>query len=133
MPRTRGTLKALPISEADIEQTCTEYLQLDGWRALKTNPCSNRERGAGFGEKGMADYLYIRYGDGSSAGPLGPLWRSAAEVLWIEYKRPGGLLAPHQLRWHTVERERGAPVVTISSIDQFLSWYRGSGLNRGRV
>lgn len=79
------------ISEADIQRVCSEYLQLDGWRVLRTDPVSDGSlaaeikyailktpelasvkglifdivdrcvRGKGFGEVGMADCLYIRY------------------------------------------------------------------------
>ena len=54
------TKRAVTMGEAELERTCTNMLVLDGWRALKTNPVSRRARGAGFGELGMADYLYIR-------------------------------------------------------------------------
>lgn len=73
--------------ERDIQIACTGYLELDGWRALRTDPVSDRAtveqirrairshpdylkldpligkkvRGKGFGELGMADHLYVRY------------------------------------------------------------------------
>jgi len=81
----------MKISEADIQRTCSELLEWDGWRALRTDPVSDRAtvdairraimgvpelnhvrelilkvikrcvRGKGFGELGMPDHLYIRY------------------------------------------------------------------------
>lgn len=79
------------ISEADIQLACGEYLQLDGWRMLRTDPVSDMAiaqvirkrladvalpshirslvleiidrsiRGKGFGELGMADCLFMRW------------------------------------------------------------------------
>lgn len=115
------------VLEKHIQETCTQYLELDGWRALKTDPCSDRARGKGFGEKGMADHLYLRYD-----------CRRLAEVMWIEYKRPKGTLSLHQKIWHEAERARGA-FTAIAGIDfeptieGFVEWYRASGFNRGRV
>lgn len=131
MPRARRTV-APRLTEADIERTCTGYLGLDGWRTLKTDPCSDRARGKGFGEKGMADCLYVRYVERHYEGTCN------AHVLWIEWKRPGGQLSPHQAQWHTIERKRGAltwiaGVDFEASIDGFLAHYRASGLNRGKV
>src|SRR3974390_705182 len=62
-------------SEEQIQETCTRLLELDGWRALRTDPCSDRARGKGFGEVGMADYLYIRYNVFGED-----------ETLWVEWK-----------------------------------------------
>jgi hypothetical protein len=110
----------LKVSEADIEKACTEILELDGWRALKTNPCSDRSRGKGFGEIGMADYLYIRY---HNWGPQGN-----AEVMWIEWKRPGGKATLEQRLWTVAERKRGALALIAghdfpASIEGFKAWY----------
>ena len=117
-------------SEADIERTVTEFLQLDGWRAIHTDPCSDRRRAKGFGELGMADHLYIRY---KWLHP--PLcdkehFRPVSEVLWIEFKAPGKKPEPHQARWHDAERLRGALVMVVDDIDKFTEWYKSSGLCR---
>ena len=81
--------KTKPLSEYHIAKTCSDWLALDNWRRLNTNPVSDtatiqairgsiakccgsggippwlqdclRGRGKGFGELGMADDLYIRY------------------------------------------------------------------------
>ncbi len=116
------------LSEADIQRTCTEFLELDGWRALRTDPCSDRRRAKGFGEIGMADHLYIRYAIMQAFHP----W---AEVLWVEYKRPKGKATPEQIAWHNAERARGA-LTWIAGIDfeptieGFEAYYRASGLMR---
>ena len=124
----------LKVSEADIERTCTEWLALDGWRCLKTNPCSDRARGKGFGELGMADCLYIRYVRDS----WNPSFRAEAPlcgVMWIEWKRRGSKAKAHQTAWHVAERARGALVLVAgkdfpASIEDFQAWYRASGLMR---
>ncbi len=139
-----------PLLERDVQRTITETLELDGWRSLRTDPGSDvgvvraiiaalREflpepwlskalaavqrcmRGKGFGEEGMPDYLYIRYWH-----PGNPI----AEVMFIEFKRPGGKPEPHQHAWHEAERARGALVVVADSIEGFYAWYMASGLAR---
>lgn len=129
MSSAKRPLKSQPkISESDIERTCTEWLALDGWRGLKTDPVSRREWGKGFGEPGMADYLYIRY--------CVTLGRTAlAEVMWIEYKSKRGKAAYHQCTWHMAERGRGALTMIAGvhfpkTIEGFQQWYRASGLMR---
>jgi hypothetical protein len=123
----------MKLSERDIERTCTDFLALDGWRALKTDPVSRREWGKGFGEKGMADHIYIRYALGRRLSILG-----ASETLWIEWKRYGGKVAQHQREWHLLERRRGALTLIAgedfpATIEGFQSWYRSSGLMRRKV
>lgn len=154
---------AIKLSERDIERTCTDLLALDGWRCLKTDPVSRREWGKGFGEKGMADCLYIRYRQNPEdrtetiAHPTGeergrgihagrekvlvtyiPHFYLGCDVLWIEWKKPSGKLHVHQKEWHDSERYRGA-VTWIAGVDfpatfdDFLAFYRNSGLNRRPV
>ena len=127
------------ILERDIERTCTDFLELDGWRSLKTDPVSRREWGKGFGEKGMADHLYIRYGrfNNATANPYRKPGAMAinAQVLWIEFKRRGGKAAAHQKAWHARERARGALTLILgedcpASIEGFREFYMKSGLAR---
>jgi len=119
-------------SEAMIQAECTKLMQEDGWRPLRTDPVSDRSKGKGFGEVGMADYLYIRYWAWSSASK----WQ--ADLLWIEYKAPKGEPQKHQTEWHTKERSRGALTLIAgvdfpASVAGFTEWYKASGLNRGGV
>lgn len=132
----------MTVREADLERTCTELLELDGWRSLKTDPVSRREWGKGFGEKGMADCLYIRYwagkypeyvaprGDKSSVAIL-----AEAQVMWIEWKTPKGRAAPHQHAWREYEQKLGA-LALIAGIDfpatfeGFAEFYARSALLR---
>jgi hypothetical protein len=138
---TRKTRKPITaddlVSEAQLEQTCTEWLQLDGWYALKTDPVSRREWGKGFGEKGMADRQYRR------PTPRDPrlAWlppSAVAELLWIEWKKLKGKAAAHQLEWIEAERSRGFLVLLAgvdfpATISGFQAFYRGSSLIRRRI
>jgi hypothetical protein len=128
--------------EALIEAECTKILEEDGWRALRTDPVSDRSKGKGFGEVGMADHLYIRYKctygkwTKRNTGPDAS-WLAESQVVWIEFKRPGKDPAKHQIEWHTKERARGALTLIAgqdfpASIEGFKQWYANSGLQRRR-
>lgn len=154
------------LRERDIQLACTQLLELDGWRPVRTDPQSERGfiqrcrqrlkqhgqglevyldlilkaiggiRGAGFGEKGMADHLYIRYErEGPAIPNEQPYDKSWAQVLWVEFKRPGEKTKAHQDTWHRDERLRGALTLKAGedfepTVDGFLTWYRKSGLMR---
>lgn len=134
--------KAPVISEAHIQQTCTEWLELDGWRSLRTDPVRNREWGKGFGELGMADHLYIRYDQHPRGKQIKSIWcKEDAEVMWIEWKRirAGRKKATkttlQQDNWHAAERARGALTMIAgvdfpATIEGFQDWYLKSGLMR---
>lgn len=115
-----------------IEAECTRLLEQDGWRALRTDPVSDRGKGKGFGELGMADHLYIRYGRRANRYlPQG----EEDQAMWIEYKSARGKPKKHQIDWHTKERARGA-LTLIAGVDfpaslaGFKEWYEKSGLMR---
>lgn len=119
----------LKVSEADIQTAVVQMLELDGWRAIRTDPVSNKARGTGFGEIGMPDYLFIRYRpEMEEPGMLGQ--PAFAQVLWCEFKAPGKHASPHQLEWHNTERLRGAMVLTVNDVDRFRKFYKTSGLMR---
>ena len=132
--RRAANLDSKPrLTEAQIERQCSDFLALDGWRGLKTDPCSDRTHAKGFGELGMADHLYIRYGDIRGSGTR--IMSLGAEVVWIEWKRPGCSPTPRQVAWHVAERKRGALTMIAgvdfpASFEGFLAWYRNSGLLR---
>lgn len=117
--RTPGLL------EHHIQQTVTEFLQLDGWRAFRTELTVQRERGRVVGERGQPDYLYLRYATSVAGQGTG-----LASVIWIEFKRPGEKPRADQLAWREAECARGALVLVVDDIDQFIEWYRESGLQR---
>ena len=139
---SKGTLVLL---ESDIARTCSDLLQADGWRMVITDPVSDKSRGKGFGEKGMADRMYIRYGF-TQPGFLNMgirnanvYHRSKAEVMFIEWKRTvrgkATKATPHQLDWHRDERARGALTLIAgidfeATIEGFCAWYNASGLQR---
>lgn len=141
------------LTEKHIQETCSQFLELDGWRRLRTDPVSDRSRGKGFGEPGMADDLYIRYQTPltrSLALRLGNGNQAFAEVLWCEFKRERGGQGKralftkaekakiHQSAWHAAERARGALTVILgedcpATIEGFQEWYRSSGLMRRKL
>jgi hypothetical protein len=120
-------------TEAHVQQTVVQFLELDGWRALRTDPVSDRSRGKDFGEIGMPDYLFLRY-----CGPIREAaypgdWdgtRVATNILWIEFKRKGAKPKRHQVRWKDMEASRGALILLVDDIDEFTRWYKTSGLCR---
>jgi hypothetical protein len=118
-------LASMKITEAQVERAVKDMLEADGWRSFKTNPVSNKARGAGFGEIGMADMLFIRYKD--CGGP------ADAEVLWVENKAPGKQLKPHQVAWHSREGRRGALIFVVDDVVRFRETYKTSGLMRRQI
>lgn len=133
------------LTEAHIQQTVTESLQRDGWRAFRTEHAIERNERGGFkrrvGEVGMPDYLYIRHDHPNVALALDLFpnmteaeIRLEAQVLWIEFKKPGEEPTPQQLAWHTAERERGTMVLVVGDLptwwEDFRAWYAASGLKR---
>ncbi len=125
-------------SEAQIQQACDDFLALDGWRKIVTDP--PHMRGLGVSEKGIPDRIYIRYeGNAYREGlrplPVGDVLIVRAEVLWVEHKKRGGKSAQHQKAWHAAERARGALVWLAgeefpATIEGFQAHYMASGLNR---
>lgn len=134
-PRHQGALRAPLLLEKDIQRTCSDLLESDGWRRVRSEYTYSDRKRKSVGELGMADDLFIRY----CQKPL-------AEVLWIEWKRllvtgngrhwPRSTQAAiHQSAWHTLERRRGAMTLLAgidfpASIDGFTQWYNHSGLKR---
>jgi hypothetical protein len=122
-PAAEKPVKDVP--ERLIEAECCRLLSGDGWRILKTDPVSDKRRGKGFGEPGMADTLAVRYGKPAAA----------CELIWVEWKAPGGRVRKHQTSWHIRERARGS-LTAIAGVDfpatvkGFWDWYRSSGLAR---
>lgn len=114
------------IREIDIQRAVCDLLRIDGWRYLRTDPLSDKSRGKGFGEIGMADALFLRYEEFG--------WGSA-RTMWVEFKRPGGKPTQAQQDWHALERAHGALTVLMGedcepTYDGFRAWYLASGLNR---
>lgn len=125
--------KPADVSEALIQSTCTTVLERDGWRVLRTDPVSDKSRGKGFGELGMADALVMR--PIRPAYALGP---QCCEVLWIEWKRGNEKAKSHQIVWHRNERARGfitwiANEDFPATVEGFKKKYAASGLLRNKL
>lgn len=141
----QNSSKTKPLSEAHIQATCTAWLELDGFYALRTDPVSRREWGKGFGEPGMADYQYTRsepLGACDECGPpgLSKCWNCAASCsqFYVEWKKDGGKQAQNQKDWKAKMQALGFVVITAgvefhSSITGFCDWYAASGLQRKRI
>ena len=127
-------MKPKPLSERHIQETCSDFLALDGWRRIKTD--LPHLRGLGVQEPGMCDDLFLRY------TPI-PKWIEGAtddfvalsETLWIEYKSRSGRAGEKQKEWQAKERAQGALVWVMretfgASIEEFQEYYRKSGLMR---
>jgi hypothetical protein len=134
---------SLRILEADIERTCVEFLQCDGWRALKMEQNRSEKKGKTVGERGMADHLFIRYGkQGAGESFCASVYGVNAQVLFVEFKRLTASgkptkLSEAQLDWHRMERARGALTIIAgidfeASIEGFICWYQESGLQHRR-
>ena len=133
------------ISEASIQETCSQCLELDGWRRVRTD--LKHLRGMGLQETGMADDLFIRYGP-TVNDPINSIDRAMyTQVMWIEWKRERGgngkralytkaeKAKIHQVGWIEAERARGALVLLAgvdfpATIEGFQEYYRKSGLAR---
>jgi hypothetical protein len=120
--------------ERDIQRTCEDLLQLDGWRIFRLEQNFSEKKLRVVGEPGAPDGMYVRYGSGGTphAHP------AHAELFFVEWKRPGGVASASQKAWHFQERIRGAMTVIAGrdfapDVDSFIAWYRESGLNRGHV
>ena len=123
-----GPSNEAPKPEALIEAECVKFLQEDGWRALKTNPVSDRGRGKGFGTPGMADYEFTRAASSETARKEG--W---CQILHVEFKSRGGKPQKHQIEWATQTRAQGFLVWMSSvnfspSVEGFREFYAQSGL-----
>ncbi len=135
------------ISEASIQETCSQFLELDGWRRIRTD--LKHLRGMGVQEPGMADDFFFRPKFTPQANAnAGQFWVQAqAEIFWVEWKRERGgngkralftkaeKAMIHQKAWHAQERARGALTVILgedcpATIEGFQDWYRKSGLRR---
>ena len=123
--------------ERDIQATCEDLLQLDGWRIFRMEQNFSERKIKTVGEAGMPDCLAIRY---LYAGLFGTLQketvlRSYCELMWIEWKRLKGKPSTHQKLWHAAERKRGALVWLAgeefpATVEGFWAHYSASGLLR---
>lgn len=111
-PKPFAPIKLL---ERDVTGQVKSYLEFRGWRLIRHNVTTIQSaygQWTHFGEKGMPDYLALKYlPDGVSLH------------LWLEFKKLKGVLEAHQLKWHNTERLRGALVWKVDEIKAFIARY----------
>ncbi len=117
-------MKAIKVLEKSINSGIRTILELDGWHVFAMETLWREDWKKGTGEPGMCDLLALRY--------------DPDKILWIEGKRPYGIVAPNQRIWHAAERKRGAMVWVAgedfeASVDGFLEKYKASGLCRREI
>lgn len=117
--------------EALVSQACVDFMEARGWRAIRMSRAFVKfdgKRGVTFGERGMPDWFFVKYGFkvGNMPTVLG--------AVWIEMKQPGDKrkctcnpLRPRkcctvcdQQNWRIKEQVRGATVVKIASLDELI-------------
>jgi hypothetical protein len=146
VPKTKRVITADDlVTEAQIEETCTAFLALDGWVSLVTDP--KQLRGLGVTEPGIADRQYRRPTIFSIKWmepirtPI-PSWAGNANLMWIEWKRVRAGKATKtsvkQDAWHARERARGfltlrAGIDFPATISGFCEFYAKSGLMRKQL
>ena len=119
--------------ESSIQETCCDFLALDGWRRIRTD--MKQLRGMGVQEKGMADDLFIRYRLSGNHVPANYCGIVMAEVFWVEWKSKKGVHGQKQDEWQLLERSRGALVWVAKkdfepTVEGFSEHYTRSGLLR---
>lgn len=132
MPR-----RALKISEAHIEEACTQMLQLDGWWTLKLEQNYSEKKRKVVGEAGMADRIYARFENVTQANYKAKQFfaQAKAEVMFIEWKSLTGKPGDEQVRWRLKMQKLGALALLAGydfdrTIEDFRRWYKTSGLMR---
>ena len=130
--KTRGP------SEAQIQKQIDDFLELDGWRIIRTD--LPHLRGLGVQEKGIPDRLYLRYGRAVRNVHAYGIQHTLCDIehFWVEHKKRGGKPSQAQKDWIARERASGALVIVAgenfeASLDSFCQWYSSSGLQRVSV
>jgi hypothetical protein len=88
--------------EKKIEKQVCDYAKELGWLSFKNNPVMN---------KGIPDRTFIRDG----------------VTVFIEFKRPGGTVAPLQKMWADVLRKHGVQCVTIWTAEEGKAFFEERG------
>jgi hypothetical protein len=151
VPKTKRVITAGDlVTEAQVEETCSAFLALDGWIALVTDP--KQLRGLGVTEPGIADRQYRRYKNVLPCIveriPVPPRGTTDFEIdsicnlMHIEWKRirsgKATKTSAKQDAWHERERARGgltlrAGIDFPATISGFCTWYAKSGLMRKQL
>jgi len=80
------------IRETEVEGPARDYAKSRGWYADKIMRT---------GRRGFPDHFFLRQG----------------RVILIEFKRPGEVPEPHQLKRHREIREHGGEVFVVDSLE----------------
>jgi len=124
----------LKVQEKHLQKAGEDILQLDGWRIFRIEQNFSERKVKCVGEAGAPDGLYIRYNTGVT-----PRAKSQdAQVMFIEWKAPGGTPSTSQRAWIAQETARGGLVLLAGadfpcSVEGFLEYYRASGLMRRKL
>ena len=105
------------LTERQVAEQVREWFAWHKWRCLRHNVGLAFDQSGGkvfFGEKGMADLMFLYYLPEPPAATL---------TVWVETKRPGGVLSPAQVDWQRKEMARGGCVVTIDNFEFLRDWY----------
>lgn len=104
------------MTERDVQKQVLDFLRERHWRPVRMTVGRFRSR-VFVGERGMCDWLFLRYARYSSAV-------HQDHFFWLELKRPGEKPSPHQLAWIEAERVKGALVCVADSLEAFQNWYK---------
>lgn len=105
------------LKEKDVTRQVRDFLSWNQWRPFRNQVSTVQNAAGGWfssGEKGMPDYLFVRYLPDKPALALN---------LWVEMKKPGEDLRPHQIEWHRLERLRGAFILVADDYEAFRDEY----------
>lgn len=109
----------LTLKERDVTKQVVDWMEWNGWRALRNQVSANQNQAGGWfrtGEKGMPDWLFLYY---FKHQPM----IGVCVQLWIEMKKEGEDLKPDQVDWHMKEVARGALVWTVDKFEPFVEKY----------
>jgi hypothetical protein len=85
--------------EKQIEKKVCDFAKALGWMSIKNNPVMN---------KGIPDRTFIKDG----------------QVIFIEFKREGGVVSPIQRRWLDKLTAHGVKTDIIWSVEQGVEYFR---------
>lgn len=116
-PTTGATRSKVRLKEADVTKQVVDFLKAEGWYAQRMNTGMFQRPGAHqrimIGSKGQADYLFLK----ATGDPF------KAICLFIEFKRPGGLVKNSQIEWAQKMHDRGFTVLRVWNLEMFKASY----------
>ena len=106
-------LSAKELLERQVDRQVKDFMELRGWRTIRFQ--RTVIPGAFMtGEPGIPDRMYLKYLDRNGV----------CVAVWIELKRAKrGKLSEDQIKWRNREIARGAVVLKVDDIDEFMADY----------